>query len=270
MKRNVLVTSILVLFLIPAFALAANSDKFVAAKMSVNADNQVIVPLEVSNSQKLVAMDIPLSFSEGATLDKVEFTERVGNFDIKIANIDNENNQVVIGLISMVYQEKPDLEVGAGPVANLVFTVEDGVDEIIIDAIELENPNHSLTYYWNDYSSGRPEVRSIQPEFERQIVDVDGTSIPKTFALRQNSPNPFNPVTRVSYDLPKAGEVRVSVFNVLGQHVKDLVNGYQEAGTHEVVWDSKDENGSSVASGIYFYRIKTSEFSDTKKMMLLK
>jgi hypothetical protein len=270
MKRNVLVTSILVLFLIPAFAMAANSDKFVAAKATVGADNQVIVPLEVSNSEKLVAMDIPLGFSEGATLDRVEFTERVGNFDVQIANIDNENNQVLIGLISMVYQEKPDLEVGSGPVANLVFTVDDGVDEIEINAIELSNPDHSLRFYWNDYSSGRPEVRSIQPEFETLSLPINPVTVPKTFALRQNSPNPFNPATRVSYDLPKASDVRVSVFNVLGQHVKDLVNGYQEAGSYEVVWNGKDEQGASVASGVYFYRIKTSEFSDTKKMLLLK
>jgi hypothetical protein len=270
MKRNVLVTSILVLFLFPAFVMAANSDKFVAAKVTVNADNEVVVPLEVSNSEKLVAMDIPLEFSEGATLDRVEFTERVSNFDVQIANIDNENNHVVIGLLTMVYQEKPDLEVGSGPIANLIFTVEDGVDEIEIKAVELNNPNHSLTYYWNDYSSGRPEVRSIKPEFEALSLPINPVTVPTTFALRQNSPNPFNPATRISYDLAQAGDVRVTVFNVLGQHVNDLVDEYQEAGSYEVVWNGKDNNGASVASGIYFYRIKTTEFSDTKKMLLLK
>jgi hypothetical protein len=270
MKRTVLVTSILVLFLIPAFVVAANSDKFVAAKPTVNADNEVVVPLEVTNSEKLVAIDIPLEYSEGATLDRVEFTERVEYFDFKHANIDNENNRVVIGLISMVAHEKPDLDAGSGPIANMIFTVEDGVDEIEIKAIELKNPDHSLMYYWNDYSSGRPEVRTIQPEFETLHLPVNPTVVPKAFALKQNSPNPFNPVTRVSFDLPKASDVRVSVFNVLGQHVKDLVDEYKEAGSYEVIWDGTDNYGASVASGIYFYRIKTSEFSDTKKMLLLK
>jgi hypothetical protein len=269
MKRNVLVTSILVLFLVPAFVMAANSDKFVAAKMAPTSSDELVVPLDVANANKLVAMDIPLGFSEGAHLDEVVFTDRVKSFEYKIANIDNENRQVVIGLISMVSKELPDLDVGSGPIAELHFTLDNGVEGVEIKAIELENPNHSLTYYYNDYSSGRPEVQSVHPEFETQYLERSNP-IPTVFALHQNSPNPFNPTTSVKYDMPKAGDVQISVFNVLGQRVTDLVNGYQEAGSHEVVWNGKDDGGSSVASGIYFYRIKTSEFSDTKKMLLLK
>lgn len=269
MKRTVLVTSILVLFLVPAIVMAANSDKFVAAKATPTASDQLVVPLTVTNTEKLVAMDIPLGFSEGATLNEVVFTDRVKSFEYKIANIDNENRQVVIGLISMVSKELPDLSSGSGPIAELHFTLDNGVKGVELKAIELENPNHSLTYYYNDYSSGRPEVKSVHPEFTTQYVERTST-IPTVFALHQNSPNPFNPITGIKYDMPKAGDVQISVFNVLGQRVTDLVNGYQEAGSHEVVWNGKDDGGSSVASGIYFYRIKTSEFSDTKKMLLLK
>jgi hypothetical protein len=269
MKRNVLVTSILVLFLIPAFVMAANSDKFIASKAVSSSSDELVVPLEVTNTQKLAAMDIPLGFSEGATLQEVVFTDRVKGFEYTIANIDNENRQVVIGLISMVSKELPDLDVGSGPIAELHFKLDEGVKGVEIKAIELENPNHSLTYYYNDYSSGRPEVKSIHPEFETQFVELK-SAIPDVYALHQNSPNPFNPITAIKYDMPKAGDVQISVFNVLGQRVTDLVNGYQEAGSHEVVWNGKDDGGSSVASGIYFYRIKTSEFSDTKKMLLLK
>jgi flagellar hook assembly protein FlgD len=64
--------------------------------------------------------------------------------------------------------------------------------------------------------------------------------------------------------------VEITVFNVLGQRVTDLVNGYREAGSYEVIWDGKDDAGQSVASGVYFYRIKTDQFNDTKKMLLLK
>jgi len=268
MKHKVLVASILVMVLLPAFALAEQVEKFVA-KAAPTATNEVVVPLEVTNSNQLVAMDIPLEFSEGATLEKVVFTDRVKDFQLQFANIDNENRRVIIGLISMVYAQTSDLPAGTGSVAELHFTVDPGVKGVEIKAIELQNPHHSLTYYYNDYSSGRPEVVSVHPEFNTQFMPV-GNVIPTAYALRQNSPNPFNPVTSVSYDLPKAGDVQIAVFNVLGQHVTDLVNGYQEAGSHEVVWDGKDNGGSSVASGIYFYRIKTNEFSDTKKMLLLK
>jgi hypothetical protein len=270
MKRKMLVTSILVMFLLPAFALAADADKFVASKASTSNDF-VVVPLDVTNVQDLVAMDIPLSFSEGAYLDHVTFSDRVKHFEFQIANVDNEKRNVVIGLISMVTSEKPDLATGNGPVAELYFKLDPGVQSVEITPIELESPNHSLTYYYNDYSNGRPEVRSVHPEVEAgQIFYANASAIPTSYALHQNSPNPFNPSTKVVYDLPAASDVRITVFNVLGQQVAELVNGHNEAGTHEVVWDGKDDLGGTAASGIYFYRIKTDQFSDTKKMLLLK
>lgn len=269
MKRKMLVTFILVLFVVPAI-MAAESDKFVAAKATPGATEDVlVVPVEVTNAQELIALDIPLSFSEGATLDEVVFTDRVKTFEFKHANIDNENHTVVIGLISMVTGEKPDLAVGSGSVAELHFTLEPGVDQVEINPIVMESPNHSLTYYYNDYSDGRPEVRSVQPEVQTGQIYVR-EAVPSEFALHQNSPNPFNPATSIKYDMASPGDVNLAVFNVLGQEVKELVNGYNEAGSHEVVWDGKNSNGEQVASGIYFYRIKTDQYNKTKKMVLLK
>lgn len=272
MKRKMLVTFILVLFLVPALQ-AAESMKFVTAKAApvTTEDVDLIVPVDVTNDQELVALDIPLSFSEGAILEKVTFTDRVKHFEIQIANIDNENNTVVMGLISMVTGEKPDLAIGSGAVAELHFTLEPGVESVEINPIVIETPNHSLTYYWNDYSGGRPEVKSVHPEVEAgQVFYSNPTAVPTQYALHQNSPNPFNPTTRVAFDMPTAGDVKISVFNVLGQNVTDLVDGYRDAGSYEVIWNGKDNSGASVASGIYFYRIKTEQFSDTKKMLLLK
>jgi hypothetical protein len=267
-----LVSSILVIFLLPAFALAANADKFVAAKALPSESFDLVVPLDVANVEELAAMDIPLEFSVGASLEKVTFSDRVSSFEVQIANIDNENRQVVIGLISMVTGESPDLAVGDGPVAFLHFNLDPGVDKVEINPIELESPNHSLTYYYNDYSSGRPVVTAVHPEVETgQVFYSQGSSsIPTAYALHQNSPNPFNPQTAIMFDMPNAGDVKISVFNVLGQNVTNLVDGRMEAGTHEVIWNGKDRDGATVASGIYFYRIDTDQYSDTKKMMLLK
>ncbi|MCK4461399.1 MAG: T9SS type A sorting domain-containing protein, partial [candidate division Zixibacteria bacterium] len=86
----------------------------------------------------------------------------------------------------------------------------------------------------------------------------------------QNYPNPFNPSTTISFNLPNAGQVQLSIFNVLGQKVTTLVDGQYTAGTHEVTWNGTDESGSAVGSGIYFYRITTSDFDQTKKMILMK
>jgi hypothetical protein len=88
---------------------------------------------------------------------------------------------------------------------------------------------------------------------------------PVLYILSQNYPNPFNPSTIISYALPKSGNVKVTVFDVLGREIQTLVNEYKHAGTYEVTFD-----GSSLSSGLYFYRINSGEFTDVKKMMLIK
>lgn len=90
-------------------------------------------------------------------------------------------------------------------------------------------------------------------------------ALPAKFRLYQNNPNPFNPGTGIPFSLPVATDVRLEVYNIAGQVVETLVDGYLEAGTHVVTWD-----GSKAGSGIYFYRINAGEFSDSKKMVLLK
>jgi hypothetical protein len=96
------------------------------------------------------------------------------------------------------------------------------------------------------------------------------TGIPKTYQLSQNYPNPFNPQTMIKYDLPNPDNVNITVYNILGQKVKTLIDEYQEAGYKQVSWDGRDDGGREVASGIYFYKIKTIGFEKTKKMVLLK
>jgi hypothetical protein len=93
---------------------------------------------------------------------------------------------------------------------------------------------------------------------------------PKTFALVQNYPNPFNPSTLIRYQLPDEREVTLVVYNILGQTVKTLVHEFENAGTHEILWDATNDQGRRVSSGLYVYRIKAGTSTDTKKMILLK
>ncbi|MCK5125453.1 MAG: T9SS type A sorting domain-containing protein [candidate division Zixibacteria bacterium] len=272
MKHKLLVTFILVLFLLSSLVLA-KADKLTAVETipAKDMDNVVIVPIQVENTQDLVAMDIPLEWSEGATLDKVVFTDRVEHMQFKYADMNNEDRQVIIGLVSMVYTDAPDLTSGSGVIAELHFKLDAGVENLQLNTFETQMPHHSLTYYYNDYSTGRPEVKAVKPELNFALLGLpDGSAIPTSYALSQNFPNPFNPTTTISYSLPEAGDVEISVFNVLGQKVRVLVEGHQEAGEHEVMWDSKDTNGEQVASGVYFYRSQVNDFSETRKMVLLK
>jgi hypothetical protein len=93
----------------------------------------------------------------------------------------------------------------------------------------------------------------------------DELELPVHFILSQNYPNPFNPVTTIKYSIPDAGKVELSVYNSLGERVAELVNGFQNAGNYLVQF-----NASALASGVYFYRITSGDFIQTKKLMLLK
>jgi hypothetical protein len=95
-------------------------------------------------------------------------------------------------------------------------------------------------------------------------------NVPAKFSLSQNYPNPFNPMTTIEYSLPEQSQVTLEVFNILGQRVKTLVNAVEPIGRHRIVWDGKDAQGKDVASGIYFYRLEAGEFTDSKRMVILK
>ncbi len=99
---------------------------------------------------------------------------------------------------------------------------------------------------------------------------AEGRLIPETFSLSQNYPNPFNPTTTISFGLPKDSQVKVEVYNLLGQKVKVLFNGLAKAGYKSLIWDGKDNAGKPVSSGVYFYRIDAGSYHDSKKMMMLK
>ena len=105
-----------------------------------------------------------------------------------------------------------------------------------------------------------------RPEAEA-AADFDA---PVTYEVGQNQPNPFNPETAIEYALPSATQVSVRIYNVVGQLVKTLVDDYQAAGQHQVVWNGTNENGERVASGIYLYRFETPDYQKTIKMALLK
>jgi len=93
----------------------------------------------------------------------------------------------------------------------------------------------------------------------------EGGNVPESFSLSQNYPNPFNPSTTIKFAIPKSGNVTLAVYNSLGREVETLVNEFMNAGTYEVSYDA-----SKLTSGIYFYKIVTNGFAETKRMMLVK
>jgi hypothetical protein len=107
-------------------------------------------------------------------------------------------------------------------------------------------------------------------------VDEGGGRLPAQLALEQNYPNPFNPSTTITYALPRQSHVALTVYNILGQEVVRLLDEIQEPGRKSVMWNGRDAAGSSVSSGVYFYRLEAApgesaeRFAQIRELMVLK
>ncbi|UCE67267.1 MAG: T9SS type A sorting domain-containing protein [Candidatus Zixiibacteriota bacterium] len=109
----------------------------------------------------------------------------------------------------------------------------------------------------------------VNPSADFMSVEIKG-QLPERFILNQNYPNPFNAATNISFNLPEAGQVKLQVYDLLGRSVVTLHDGFLQAGSHTVAWDSRSAAGFDLASGVYFYRLQAGSFDKTKKMLLIK
>ena len=130
------------------------------------------------------------------------------------------------------------------------------------------------------FKDENPENGNIQ--YRLKQIDLDGSvhysdkitievsNIPTEFALSQNYPNPFNPRTTIRYDIPDQSEVTLNIYDGLGRLVKSLVNEVKEPGKFTVIWNGRNNDNASVASGFYICKIKAGNFVAIRKMLLLK
>jgi len=102
-----------------------------------------------------------------------------------------------------------------------------------------------------------------------EISENNDLNIPE-FTLHQNFPNPFNPSTTIQYFIPVASSVKISIYDVLGHAVRNLVDKQQNAGSYKISWNGLDDEGHTVNSGMYFYKLSVDNFSQTRKMLFLK
>lgn len=107
-------------------------------------------------------------------------------------------------------------------------------------------------------------------EGERLAIQDNAPSVPMVHHLYQNYPNPFNPQTRIQYALSKQANVSITIYNALGQKIKTLVDKSQSAGTHHIIWDGTDALDHAVSNGIYLYKMQAGDFSETRKMVLMR
>ncbi len=128
---------------------------------------------------------------------------------------------------------------------------------------------NSAPYEWWSASPASPMAKAI--EWFGALTGIEETNnIVSKYKLSQNYPNPFNPTTAISYQIPENAHVKLTVYNMLGQEIRTLVDNHQIARSYRATWDATDNFGNSVPSGIYFYTIKANNYFATKKMVLLK
>ncbi|MCH7965014.1 MAG: T9SS type A sorting domain-containing protein, partial [Bacteroidetes bacterium] len=136
---------------------------------------------------------------------------------------------------------------------------------------------HGNSNSQKEYSFTDAEVNSSGIYYYRlKQIDNDGAyefsktievnfNVPASFELSQNYPNPFNPSTTISFNLPESGKVILKIYNIMGEEIKTLVEGYKEAGIYTVKF-----NAEGHPSGMYLYRLSTNGFTETKKMLFMK
>jgi hypothetical protein len=124
--------------------------------------------------------------------------------------------------------------------------------------------------WYMDRPGARQLVDWIMERVPTDISDDPPTVLPNNVVLHSNYPNPFNPSTTISFELPRHDHVTLDVFNVLGQRVKTLLDVTLPAGSHQIEWDGRDSRGYPVASGLYLYRLKAGSTFQSRKMLLLK
>ncbi len=92
----------------------------------------------------------------------------------------------------------------------------------------------------------------------------------RIYTLEQNHPNPFNPTTSITFDVPEAAEAKLTIYNMMGKRIRTLFHGQATAGQHQVVWNAANEQGVKVASGVYIYKLEANNFQAMKRLILMK
>ncbi|MFH2037252.1 MAG: T9SS type A sorting domain-containing protein, partial [Candidatus Zixiibacteriota bacterium] len=227
------------------------------------------------NESPLDTLQLALGFNS----DNISFVDAVFSGtrgDMAQTKTFNANNSLRQFLITLVYSQTSPLSPGTGILAKVRFTIDPAAspETIIIDSISYLNSQPlrlSVTAAEGDLS--------FTPFFTAGSIIIDQTTavgddnydyLPVDYDLKQNHPNPFNPSTTIIFDMPKAGNVTIQIFNILGQNVRTLTNRFYLAGTHEITFNGKNERNENLASGVYFYRLDAEGFNQTRKMTLIK
>lgn len=164
---------------------------------------------------------------------------------------------------------------GAGSMKVLLHYTSPNDQNAVIQSGFADLVEINMTARKDIYKDNKSQIRLAAAQLSTaaaESVTVSGIDLPlpSTFTLSQNYPNPFNPTTTIEFELGSASEVKLDVYNILGQNVITLIDGNMPAGAHRINWDAVASDGQRVATGVYLYKLQVNDASQTRKMLLLK
>jgi len=237
-----------------------------------------------SNTNTISGLTVPLEFNNSfLRVDSVSFTNSILPAGFTgVSNIDNTANTVRVSYIPNQYSNPlPTMSNSGGLIGTIHFTLEPGAAVGYIPIIAVDHDSlvsfggHDIHYWSRNEFSNQSGISAYLPGFIPGAVKVllstdiqddnNNGLLPVDFELVQNYPNPFNPTTTIEYALPIGGLVSLKVYNVIGQEVATLVDGFKSAGVYSIEYDA----GHS-PSGVYFYKLAHPKGTETRKMLLVK
>ena len=137
------------------------------------------------------------------------------------------------------------------------------------ETVEIVEPA-DIQDMFDSFDTEAEEAEEAEEAVVTAVETSDQASVPQTFSLAQNAPNPFNSETVIRFALPQPSQVELTIYNLLGQPVAILVQGSSAAGTFSVRWDGRDQAGRAVTSGVYLYQLRAGEYTKVRKLLLLR
>ena len=203
---------------------------------------------------------------------EIKYSTFIGSTSFNIL----ENSNPIEMRNSIIWGDSLEMENPSGLNASysIIEGGFEGAGNINIDPLFCDFENGDFSLAENSPAIGAGEngtnIGAFGVGCESTELSIEESVIPVHYTLHQNYPNPFNPTTKISYDLPEASVVSLSIYDLMGRKIRTLINSEQNAGFKNIQWNATDNLGKSVPAGMYIYIIQVGEFRQTRKMVLLK
>ena len=224
---------------------------------SVTPGDLITMPIELEAGENVRSFEIELSYDPDVLLySSISWGESTEGMSI----VDYQED----GLIRATAAGLEPIASGNITLGYVVFQMVDSFNDY----------QTTVTMNRSRLNEADAQIEQASAVFTNALLVVDDWGhggVPEEFAIKQNFPNPFNPTTRIRYQLPEQSNVTIQIYDIMGRIVRTLVTNQNElAGFHQLTWDATNNNGDPVSAGMYLYVIQAGDFRDTKKMVLLK